>query len=108
MFVTHKHFVFRLYLIESLEREEVPKEIILFAILDNHENEKSISLLRLLNDINSVGCIFSMNASGLIDKIQEITKTYADITFTDDAGIKELQIKNLLDKWKILDQYYAN
>lgn len=94
--------------IESSEREEIPKEILLFAILDNHENENSISLQKLLNDLHSVGSVFLINANGLIHKIEEITKDYPEVVFTDDAGIKELQIKTPLNKWNVLDAYYAN
>lgn len=96
------------YRIESSEREEIPKEILLYAILDTHENESSISFQKLLNDYNSVGSVFSINANGLIHKIEEIAREFPEAVFSDDAGIKELQFKTKLDKWKILDRYYAD
>ncbi len=95
------------YKIVSTERGEIPKEILLFSILDKHENDNSISLQKLLNDFNSVGSVFSINSNGLIHKIEEIVSDFPEVVFTDDAGIRELQFKAKLDKWKILDKYYA-
>lgn len=96
------------YSIESLERSNIPKEIILFAILDKHGDQISISFRDLFNDIDSVGTIFSMNSSGLLTKIEEITRTFPDITFTDDGGVKELQIRSKFNKWNVLNGYYAD
>lgn len=95
------------YTIQNLERDEIPIEIILFSILDKHSNERSISFNKLLKEVNNVGSVFALNASGLIKKIEDIIKVYDGITFSDDAGIKELQIKHELNKWEILDNYYA-
>ena len=96
------------YSIESLERSEIPKEIILFAILDRYGDRSTTSFQALLIDRNSVGSIFCMNASGLINKIEEMTGSYSDIVFSDDGGVKELQIKTTLDKWDVLNEYYGN
>ena len=96
------------YKIESSEREEIPKEILLFAILDNHENQSSISFQKLLNDYHSVGSVFLITPNGLVRKIEEIIKEYPEVIFTDDAGIKEMQFKTKLNKWSILNDYYAS
>lgn len=96
------------YAIESRERNEIPKEIILFGILDNHNYQNSVSFRNLLNDYNSVGCIFSLNSNGLIKKINEISEEFSDVIFTDDAGIKEVQFKKQINKWDVLNGYYAN
>ncbi len=95
------------FIIKSDEREEIPIEIVLYAILDKHERERSISFHKLLNDPYSVGSVFALNASGLMNKIETIVKLYDEIIFTDDAGIKELQFKKNINKWEILDNYYA-
>jgi hypothetical protein len=42
-----------------------------------------------------------------MNKISDIVKDFKDITFTDQAGNKELQIKNKVDAYKILDTYYG-
>ena len=96
------------YTIESLERSEIPKEIILFILLDRYGDYATISFQTLLTERNSVGSVFCMNSSGLINKIAEITKEYSGIVFSDDGGVKELQIKTALNKWEVLDGYYNN
>lgn len=88
------------------ERIELPYFIVLFIILDRYEDLKSISFHNLLNDKNSVGNILVMNEHGLLKKIDEIVTNYSSIIFSDVAGIKELQLKKKLDKWKVLDKYY--
>ena len=57
---------------------------------------------------NSIGNIFSMNGNSLIEKIQELANTYPKIEFSENAGIKELQLKSNFDKWSILSSYYEN
>lgn len=93
------------YSIEIKEREQIPFEIILYAILDNF-TERSISFNSLLLDNNSPGRVFCLNREGLFNKIEEITKIYQSITFTQTAGNEVLQISKNLNKWEVLDGYY--
>jgi hypothetical protein len=95
------------FYIENTERDNLPEAIVLFSILDNPNYGNSISLNSLEFDINSPGSIFALNRSGLINKISEIVSAFDYITFTDQAGIKELQIKKKSDAYKILDIYYG-
>jgi hypothetical protein len=46
--------------IENTERPEVPAEILLYAILDNEEFEKSINLNSVERNYNSVGAVFAI------------------------------------------------
>jgi hypothetical protein len=57
--------------------------------------------------MNSPGSIFALNRSGLLNKISEIVSEFKEITFTDQAGIKELQFKKKSDAYNILDAYYG-
>ena len=95
------------FYIENAERDNLPEAVVLFTILDNPNYGNSISMNSLEFDINSPGSIFALNRSGLLNKISEIVSKFKDITFTDQAGIKELQFKNKSDAFKILDTYYA-
>ncbi|REA58226.1 DUF4007 domain-containing protein [Dyadobacter luteus] len=95
------------FYIENTERDSLPEAIILYAILDNPRYSNSISLNSLEFDLNSPGSIFSLNRSGLMNKISDIVGSYKDITFTDQAGIKELQFKNKVTAYSILDKYYG-
>lgn len=96
-----------LFFIENSERDNLPESIVLYAILDNPNYGNSISLNSLEFDWNSPGSIFALNRSGLMNKIADIVDDFKDITFTDQAGIKELQFKNKADSHTILDKYYG-
>ncbi len=95
------------FYIENTERDNLPEAIVLFTILDNSNYGNSISLNSLEFDLNSPGSIFALNRSGLMNKISEIVSEFNEITFTDQAGIKELQFKNKPDAYTILDKYYG-
>ncbi len=95
------------FYIENTERDNLPEAVVLFTILDNSNYGNSISLNSLEFDLNSPGSIFALNRSGLINIISEIVSDYKDITFTDQAGIKELQFKKKSDAYTILDTYYG-
>lgn len=96
-----------LYFIENSERDNLPEAVVLYTILDNSNYGNSISLNALEFELNSPGSIFALNRSGLMNKISDIIDEYKDITFTDQAGIKELQFKKKSDAYKILDTYYG-
>jgi hypothetical protein len=95
------------FYIENTERDNLQEAVVLFTILDNPNYGNSISLNSLEFDLNSPGSIFALNRSGLMNKISDIVDFFKDITFTDQAGIKELQIKNKADAYTILDTYYG-
>jgi hypothetical protein len=95
------------FFIENVERDNLPEAVVLFTILVNSNYGNSISLNSLEFDLNSPGSIFALNRTGLINKISDIVDEFKDITFTDQAGIKELQFKKKSDAYKILDTYYG-
>lgn len=95
------------YQIENSERDKLPRAVLLFAILENSNYGDSIGLNSLEYDNNSPGSIFCLNRSGLTNKISEIVRDYNQITFTDHAGIKELQFKKKPNAYSILDTYYG-
>jgi len=95
------------FYIENTERDNLSEAVVLFTILDNPNYGNSISLNSLEFDLNSPGSIFALNRSGLINIISGIVSDFKDITFTDQAGIKELQFKKKADAYTILDKYYG-
>lgn len=95
------------YYIENSERDNLPEAVLLYAIIDNESYGNSISLNSLEFDLNSPGSIFALNRTGLMSKINDLRNDYKEITFTDQAGIKELQFKNKVEPFTILDQYYG-
>lgn len=96
------------YKIESKERDNLPAEILLYSILENplYKNSDSISFEQLFYDHNSPGNIFVLTSKGLLNKIEEITNRYKGIVFTDNSGIRELQIIKKPDIWNELEKYY--
>jgi len=95
------------FFIENSERDNLPEAIVLYSILENSNYGNSISLNSLEFDLNSPGSIFALNRSGLMNKIADVVDDHKDITFTDQAGIKELQFKKKADAYTILDKYYG-
>lgn len=96
------------YQIENDEKDNLPEAILLFSILDNPKYGNSIGLGLLEHDIDSPGSIFCIDKPGLLHKVKNLVEKHQGlIHFTDHAGIKELQIKDKVDKYKILDDYYG-
>jgi len=94
------------YHIENSERDNLNHAIFLFAILNNPKYGYSISLNALEFEFNSPGSVFALTRKGLLNKIYEIVEKYDNVSFTDHAGIKELQFKKKESPYSILDRYY--
>lgn len=94
------------YKVENSFQIDLPPEIVLFSILDNEAYGKSISFKELLVGPNSPGNIFALNEEGLYQKLGTIVKKIKGLTYSETAGIRELQIKTSINKWDILNGYY--
>jgi len=95
-----------LYHIETNEKEELPNEVLLFALLTDPDIGLSVSLDALERNHNSVGSIFAINRSGIVQKIESLCKDYDFLVYKDDAGIRELQFKSKPNPYTILGHYY--
>ncbi len=96
-----------LYHIETNEKVDLPEEVLLFALLNDPEIGLSVSLDSLERDYNSVGSIFAINRTGLVQKIESLCSKYDFLVYKDDAGIRELQFKEKRSAFEILNDYYA-
>jgi hypothetical protein len=96
-----------LFVIENSEKENIPFDILLYCIIESGGFDSSINLNKIESDINNVGSIFAINRNGLINHINQITKHYKSIVYSDYAGIKELQIKKKINPITILEKYYG-
>lgn len=95
--------------IENKKRPNIPYQIILYAILDNKDYGRSISFKSFYNESTGIGNIFALSEDGLYEKIEEITQAYKNITFVNEAGVRELQFKDQKpEPLKILEDYYGN
>lgn len=94
------------YRLQNNIRPELPYQIVLYTILDNSSYSKSIPFRELLIGHNSPGAAFALNEDGLYQKIEEIKRNIKGITYTETAGVRELQIKGNLNKEEVLNGYY--
>lgn len=96
------------YQVENKIQIDLPAEIFLFTILDNEAYGKSIAFKDLIIGQDAPGSLFALNEEGLYNKIAAVVKQFKGITYTETAGIRELQFKSKPNKWEILDGYYEN
>lgn len=95
------------YKIESEDRVDLPYQIVLYAILDKYDGQKSITFRELLTGQCSPGVVFALNAEGLYNKLQQISGAYKQIIYTETAGNQVLQFKESFNKYDILNDYYS-
>jgi hypothetical protein len=89
-------------------RYDLPRSILLFAILDRFGEEgQSIAFSDLLEAPNSPGVIFRLSEKGLEEQLKELVNEYRGLNFSETAGNQVLQLKGLLNKWEILESHYA-
>lgn len=96
------------YKIEGQERTNLPFEVVLYTILDNYGEHKSITFHELHTGYNSPGMIFALNEEGLYNKLQQITQHYKQVVYTETAGNRLLQINPELKQQEVLNDYYPN
>ena len=94
------------YKVQSKNQFDLPDEVVLFSILENYSEVKSVSFNELMVGINSPGLVFCLTEEGLYKKIESLTNKYKAITYTETAGVRELQFKSKLDKWEVLNGCY--
>lgn len=89
------------------ERIELPIHVLLFSILDTY-SDQSISFYELLEGYNSPGVIFSLTEKALEDKLKELSENWPErFSYSNTAGNRIFQVKDQLNKWSILDEYYG-
>jgi len=93
------------YSIERRERNDIPVQIVLYAILEQYLSH-SVSFRNLANDRNGPGMVFALDDDGILNQINMLTARYPDIVYTDDAGVRELQFRNRPDPQQVLSDYY--
>lgn len=94
------------YNVPSKRQFDLPEEVVLFTILDNYAGEQIISFNELLTGTNSPGAAFCLSDEALYEKIELIIRKYKGITYSESAGIRQIQIKGTLNKWEVLNGCY--
>ncbi len=94
--------------IEPIKRPDIPLPILLYCILESMDDTKSISFETLYSENNSVGSVFALSREGLSELLEDLDDEYKDLTYSNEAGIRELQLKKSINPIKILEGYYEN
>ena len=96
-----------LYRIQNNNQRGLPNEILLYCILSNPKSSSTISFSQFYTDDMGVGNIFCLDRDVLEEKLIKIASTYRFISYSSEAGVKELQIKENVNPMDILKEYYG-
>jgi len=96
------------YYLHGKTRSTLPAAILLFTILDCFEGAKNIAFKRLEIESNSPGMIFLLSKDALFKQLKELENLFPGITLSETAGNTVLVIPDEIDRWEILQNYYAN
>jgi len=94
------------YRFDVSPKNDLPIEVLLFVILDKERMGTTYSLAELANEPSWPGNVFLLNEIALTEKLKSIPSEYG--LFTETAGNPVLQLKDGLDKWELLRNYYVN
>lgn len=89
------------YTFNYINEVKIPAEILLYTIISD-KKDNSISFDSLIE----LALIFCLSSNDLLELIKEICSIYPQITFSDVAGIKELQFKSEIKKEEVLNHYF--
>lgn len=85
-------------------KRKMTPEIFLFALLMiKDESDNSIPY----DTLQELGLIFCMTDLEVIDMLNQLSETYSDsLTYSDVAGIRQLQFTKQMDAKQVLERYY--
>ncbi|NLR91912.1 DUF4007 family protein [Flammeovirga agarivorans] len=92
------------YQLNITDGKRIPKLLFLYCLLDFVGEERSINME---NIERLIGGAFAITKAGIFQIINELCELYpGHLVYTEDGGLKQLQIKEDLDKDSILEEYY--
>jgi hypothetical protein len=97
-----------IFAIESTERNEIPDAILLYTIADNLNGGQSVNLSKIEQDASQAGTVFAINRAGITSKIERLARPGENLIYSDHAGVRELQFRQAVTPFDILNTYYAN
>ena len=85
-------------------KKQVTPEMFLFALLLTKEDaDNSVSY----DTLRDVGLMFCMTDLEVIDMLNQLSETYSEtLTYSDVAGIRQLQFTQPMDAKQVLEKYY--
>ena len=92
-----------IYGFADVKPEDVPEEVILYALLEFGSQEKTLS-----NDVLSdIALTFCMSINHLVKVVGQLAQRYPDyITYTDNSGIRNVHIADDVNAIVVLENYY--
>lgn len=91
------------YVFRQVKNTEISAEVLLYTMIDFSNKDKTLSLDKL----QALALIFCMPLPDLIEAIKRIESKYSrSIVFTDNSGVKNVQLLTELEPSTILDSYY--
>ena len=88
-------------------KRKVTKEIFLFGLLKLKEQEGD-NTIAFDTIQEKVGLVFCMQDFETIEMLKQLASEYKDyFSYSDVAGIKQIQFTKELDSFKVLDNYYG-
>lgn len=92
-----------IYVFADVKPEDVPEDVILYALLDYRYQERTLS-----NDVLAdIALIFCMSINNLTKVLEHLAQSYPDvITYTDNSGIRNVHFADDADSLRVLDNYY--
>ena len=91
------------YIFNTKNKNEVPANVVMFALIDMKGSDKTVSFDMLLD----ISLLFCMPITELISIIKKLEIDFPNvITYNDNSGVRNVQFLNEIDKFEILDKYY--
>lgn len=85
-------------------KRSVPMAIFLYTLLVIKGNDNTISYETIKEKI---GCVFCMSDGEIINMLKQINQLFPqNISYSDNSGIRQIQIINEMDPLTILNEYY--
>ena len=94
-----------IYRLNRRMHEVISSEILGYCLLDQFGSENAVSYDNIKKTIGSYLCLSSDGLDELIDKLCSSNKEFV---YKDDAGVKQIQIKNVTEEFKnnLLKKHY--
>lgn len=93
-----------IWIFNYINQNSLPAEIFLYAIIKAKEIDTNSVPFELLQKLS---LIFCMDNNELVDIIHRVCQLYpTEIVFSDNSGIKELQLRREFNEMAILESYY--
>ena len=82
------------------------QEVFLYALLTLHEESGDRSLpFEMVQD--NIGLVFCMNEPETVAMLRSLSEAYPTVlSYSDVAGIRQIQFTGDADRMKVLDDYY--